>query len=103
TTATDKATGWSSWLSVPLGTQYEVFARYDSADPSKDLKPNLSFTYYNAGLQYQFNSVLVGSLVWKHAEVEGGTLSTGNGTIGSSNPKDKGKYDELGVFMQLKI
>ena len=61
-------------------------------------KPDLKFTYYNAGLQWTVNKAFAASLVYKYAEVKGGTLSTGNGTIGSVNPKDKGKYSEIGVF-----
>ncbi len=101
----DKADGWSAWVTVPINPTFEVFARYDNANPSKTLKPKQDYTYYNAGVQHAFNSTLLGSLVWKHAEVDGGqgTVGTSNGAIGSSVADRKGKYDEIGIFMQLKI
>ncbi|HSU84083.1 MAG TPA: hypothetical protein VLR69_16805, partial [Thermoanaerobaculia bacterium] len=60
--------------------------------------PNLEWTYYNAGLQWTVNKAFAASLVYKYAEVKGGTLSTGNGTIGSTNANFKGKYSEIGVW-----
>ncbi len=75
-----------------------LFGRYDQSDLSKDLKPDLQFTYYNAGLQWTLNKAFAASLAYKHADVEGGTVSTGNGTIGSVDPRGKGTYNEIGVF-----
>jgi hypothetical protein len=98
TTTTDKSNGYSTWAQVNFNPTWSLFARYDDAKPSEDLKPDLKFTYYNAGLQWTVNKAFAASLVYKYAEVKGGTLSTGNGTIGSVNPNDKGKYSEIGVF-----
>ncbi|HEY7213933.1 MAG TPA: carbohydrate porin [Thermoanaerobaculia bacterium] len=98
TTATDKADGWSVWGQFTINPLWAVFGRYDQADPSKDLKPALQWTYYNAGLQWTLNKAFAASLVYKYADVEGGTQGTSNGTIGSTNPKEKGKYNEIGVF-----
>ena len=98
TTTTDKADGYSIWAQVNFNPEWSVFARDDDSKPSKDLKPNLKFSYYNAGLQWTVNKAFAASLVYKYAEVKGGTLSTGNGTIGSVNANDKGKYSEIGVF-----
>jgi hypothetical protein len=98
TVATDKSDGFSTWAQFNLNPKYSLFGRYDTAKPSKDLKPNLKFTYYNAGWQWTFNKAFAASLVYKYADVEGGTLGTGNGTIGSVNPREKGKYREIGVF-----
>ncbi|MFL6290169.1 MAG: carbohydrate porin [Thermoanaerobaculia bacterium] len=98
TAASDKSDGFSAWGLFNIDPKWAVFGRYDQADPSKDLKPNLQFTYYNAGLQWTLNKAFAASLVYKGAEVEGGTLSTGNGTIGSTNPNRKGTYQEIGVF-----
>jgi hypothetical protein len=98
TVATDKSDGFSGWAQVVLNPQWMLFARYDQADPSKDLKPALQFTYYNAGAQWTLNKAFSAALALKQAEVEGGTLGTGNGTIGSTNAKKKGKYQEIGVF-----
>lgn len=96
--ASDKSDGFSGWAQFNLNPKYSLFGRYDNANPSKDLKPNLEFTYYNAGWQWTVNKSFSASLVYKYAEVEGGTVGTGNGTIGSVNPKEKGKYQELGIF-----
>ncbi len=96
--ATDKSDGFSVWGQVNVNPKWAVFARYDNANPSKDLKPNLDFTYYNAGLQWTLNKAFAASLVYKFAEVKGGTQGTGNGTIGSTNANSKGKYNEIGIF-----
>jgi len=96
--ATDKSDGYSVWGQFNLNPKYAVFGRYDNSNPSKDLRPNLDFTYYNAGLQWTFNKAFAASLVYKFAEVEGGTQGTGNGTIGSTNANSKGKYNEIGIF-----
>jgi hypothetical protein len=98
TVATDKSNGYSTWGQINFNPTWSIFARYDDSKPSKDLKPDLKFTYYNAGLQWAVNKAFAASLVYKYEEVKGGTLSTGNGTIGSVNPNDKGKYSEIGVF-----
>lgn len=98
TVAKDKAEGWSGWAQFNINPTWAVFGRYDQADPSKDLKPALQWTYYNAGLQWTLNKAFAASLLYKYAEVEGGTQGTSNGTIGSTNPKEKGKYQEFGVF-----
>ena len=98
TVATDKADGFSTWAQFTINPMWAVFGRYDTADPSKDLKPALDFTYYNAGLQWTLNKAFAASLVYKYAEVEGGTQGTSNGAIGSTNANSKGKYNEIGVF-----
>lgn len=94
----DKSDGFSGWAQYNVNPEWSLFGRYDNSKPSKDLKPNLKFTYYNAGVQWTLNKAFAASLVYKFAEVKGGTLSTGNGTIGSANVKEKGKYQEIGVF-----
>jgi hypothetical protein len=96
--ATDKSDGYSIWGQANFNPTWSVFARYDASNPSKDLKPNLEFTYYNAGLQWTLNKAFAASLVYKYAEVKGGTQGTGNGTIGSTVSSSKGKYNEIGIF-----
>ena len=98
TVPTDKSDGWSGWAQFNINPTWAVFGRYDMAKPSKDLKPALKFTYYNAGLQWTVNKAFAASLVYKYADVAGGTLGTSNGTIGSTKPPAKGKYSEIGVF-----
>lgn len=98
TVAGDTSGGFSGWAQVSLNPAHSLFGRYDHAEPSKDLRPDLEFNYYNAGWQWAVNKAFAAALVYKHAEVEGGTLGTGNGTIGSADPREKGSYDEIGVF-----
>jgi hypothetical protein len=98
TVQTDKSDGYSIWGQVNFNPVWAVFARYDDSNPSKDLKPKLEWTYYNAGVQWTLNKAFAASLVYKYAEVKGGTVGTGNGTIGSSNANSKGKYSEIGVW-----
>jgi hypothetical protein len=98
TAATDKSDGVSGWAQLVLNPKYTIFGRYDQANPSKDLKPDLEFTYYNAGVQWTLNKAFAASLAYKYADVTGGTVSTGNGTIGSVNAREKGKYSEIGIF-----
>jgi hypothetical protein len=96
--ATDKSDGYSFWGQFNFNPTWGLVGRYDSAKPSKDLKPDLKYTYYYAGLQWTVNKAFTAALVYKYADVTGGTVSTPNGTIGSVNPHDKGKYNEIGVF-----
>jgi len=98
TVTTDKADGYSIWGSFAATPMLSVFGRYDSSKPSKDLKPSLEFTYYNAGLQFRLNKALATSIVYKYAEVKNGTLGTSNGTIGSTVAGQKGDYNEIGLF-----
>ena len=98
TIATDKSDGYSIWASFTATPTWSIFGRYDSAKPSKDLKPALEFTYYNAGLQWRHNKALATSIVYKFAEVKGGTLGTSNGTIGSAVAGQKGEFNEIGLF-----
>ncbi len=98
TVPTDKSDGFSGWVQFNLNPKYSLFGRYDNASPSKDLRPDLDFTYYNAGWQWTVNKSFSASLVYKFAEVEGGTVGTSNGTIGSTNAREKGKYNEIGIF-----
>ncbi|MDP9121093.1 MAG: carbohydrate porin [Acidobacteriota bacterium] len=96
---TDKADGFSGWASIPLGPTFSAFGRVDSAKPSKDLKPKLKDTYYDAGLQAKVNRSFSASLVYKYEKVKGGTLSSGPaGTVGSINPASQGKFQEIGIF-----
>ena len=99
TPATDKADGFSGWGQVNFNPEWSVFARYDTAKPSKDLKPGLKETYYNAGVQWTLNKAFAASLVYKYDEVKGGTFTTGDaGATGSVNANSKGKFSEIGIY-----
>jgi hypothetical protein len=98
TVAEDSADGFSAWAHVGLPREWKVVARYDVANPSKDLNEDLELTYYNLGIEKRFNKSVAASLAYKYAEVEGGIVPTGNGAIGSAVPGAKGKYSEIGVW-----
>ncbi len=95
---TDKADGYSGWLQFAVDKEWTLFGRYDTADPSKDLNPALKYKYYNLGVQWKPVKSTVATLAYKYADVEGGTVSTSNGTIGSSKAGYKGKYNEVGLW-----
>jgi hypothetical protein len=76
-----------------------AFARGDWEKPSKDLNPSARETYYNLGLNWEPTKIVDLALVFKHDQVEHGSLSTGNGAVGGSN---KGAYNEIGVFGQFR-
>src|SRR5262249_24181475 len=99
TVATDKADGYSVWGQVNFNPEWGIFARYDDPKPSKDLKPNLKETYYNAGVQWTINKSFAASLVYKYDEVKGGTFTTGDaGSPGSTVAGVKGKFSEIGIY-----
>jgi hypothetical protein len=98
TAATDKAAGYCAWVSIKPVPALAVFARYDEVKPSRTLKPNLDDRFYLAGLEHRFNASFAASLVYKHEEVKGGTVSVSEGTIGSANSTHKGEYREIGLW-----
>lgn len=99
----DKAIGGSAWASVELVEPFTLFARFDYVKPKKDTKSDLKDYYWNVGLQYKPVKPLDLALVYKGEQVKDGTLSTSNGTIGSSVAGAKGKYNEVGVFAQYSF
>ena len=98
TVATDKADGFSVFANVVPAKDWKIFARYDSAKPSKDLNDALKLTYYNLGAEKRFNKSVAVSLAYKFAEGKGGTIGTGNGTIGSAVAGKKGEFSEIGFW-----
>ena len=98
TVATDKADGFSVWASIIPTPAWTIFGRYDNAKPSKDLKPGLKDNFFDAGLQWRANKSFAASVVYKYEEVKGGTISTSDGTIGSTKSTNKGDYNEVGVW-----
>ncbi|HVN76720.1 MAG TPA: hypothetical protein VMT19_10420 [Thermoanaerobaculaceae bacterium] len=97
-TPTDKSDGYSGWLQFAVDKEWTLFGRYDTADPSKDLNAALKYKYYNLGVQWKPVKSTVATLAYKYADVAGGTLSTSNGTIGSTKAGFKGKYNEVGFW-----
>ncbi len=96
---TDKADGYSGWLQFVVAPQWTLFGRYDNANPSKDLNPELKYSYYNAGVQWTPVKAVLASLAYKYADVKGGAFGTSNGTIGSAVAGQKGKYNEIGFWI----
>lgn len=96
----DKADGYSLWGAVKPMPKVAVFARYDYAKPRKDTNSSLKDTYYNAGVSYEARKNVDLALVYKHEKVDGGSISTSNGTIGGTSD---GKFDEIGVWSQVKF
>jgi hypothetical protein len=97
-TTEDKSDGYSGWLQFMVDSQWTLFGRYDSANPSKTLNSALKLSYYNFGVQWKPVKPLTAALAYKYADVKGGTFSTGNGTIGSTKVGFKGKYNEIGLW-----
>lgn len=97
-TTEDKSDGYSGWLQFMATTDWMLFGRYDGANPSKTLNPALKYKYYNLGVQWKPVKAVTGALAYKYADVEGGTVSTSNGTIGSNKAGFKGKYNEIGLW-----
>jgi hypothetical protein len=96
---TDKADGYSLWASFNFSPMWSVFARGDSAKPSKDLSPDLKDEYYNVGVAAHPRKNVDFALVYKDEKVDGGgAISTSNGTIGGLI---EGKYQEIGLWAQV--
>jgi hypothetical protein len=99
TAATDKADGYSVWASYNVSAMWGVFARGDSAKPSKDLNSALKDEYFNVGVVSHPRKNIDLALVYKDEKVDGGgTVSTSNGTIGGLI---EGKYQEVGIWAQV--
>lgn len=99
TAETDDADGFSVWGSYNFGSTWGVFARYDSANTSNDLNPDLEDEYYNLGIVTHPRKNVDLALVFKHDDVNGGGfINTSNGNIGGLV---EGKYDEIGIFGQM--
>ena len=101
TTATkDSSDGYSVFGSYNFTDELSAFGRYDWVKPNKDTAPGKKDGYFNIGLNYEPTKIVDFALVYKRDQVDHGTLSTGNGTIGGSA---KGTYDEVGLFGQFRF
>ena len=99
---TDKADGFSGWVSVPINEKVEVFGRYDTAKVSKDLNPGLKDTYFNLGLQYTPGKNLNFAFAYKNEKVDSGNGGKIAG-VGSNAAHSTGKASEIGVWTQLRF
>ena len=100
TAAKDSSDGYSVFGSYNFTDEISAFGRYDWVKPNKDTAPSKKDGYFNFGLNYEPTKIVDFALVYKRDQVDHGTLSTGNGTIGGSN---KGTYDEVGLFGQFRF
>ena len=108
-TAEDKSDGYSGWLQFTVAKDWALFGQYWDTNPSKDLNPDLKGNYYNLGVQWKAAKAVTAALAYKYAEVkggivkagQGGTISYGNGTIGSTVPGAKGTYNEIGFWFSF--
>jgi hypothetical protein len=103
TTPSDKAMGFSGWASFAFTPMVAVFGRADYIQPRKDTNSGLKDTYMNAGLEFTPVKPLNLSLVYKYETTENGTVSTSNGTIGSTVAGSKGTYNEVGLWAQYSF
>jgi hypothetical protein len=107
--ANDKATGYSSWLSYDINSQFQVFARYDAAKLSADLNPKLRDEYFNLGAAYKPIKPLDVAVVYKNEKVEHGSNTVsgadanGSYTIGGANSNRYGRFSEYGVYVHYKF
>ncbi len=105
----DKADGFSGWVSYVFAGQWNVFGRYDDVKLSKDVAPNLKDKYFNLGVGYKPSKALDFALVYKNEKVESGSASISGGdangsfTIGGANGTRDGKYDEIGIYTQWQF
>ena len=95
TTTTDKADGYSVFAAYDFTPEWGVFGRYDYVNPKTSTGSSVKDNYYNVGIQYQPYKMVNFSLVYKHDDAKGGSISTSNGTIGGTT---KGDYNEVGLF-----
>jgi hypothetical protein len=103
--AKDDARGVSVFGSYQFDPKWGVFGRYDWVNPTTTSTisglqtADIEDRYFNVGISYSPAKIVEFALVYKHEKVDGGSLSTSNGTIGG--PID-GTYNEIGLWGQLR-
>jgi hypothetical protein len=98
--AHDRSSGWSAFGSFAFTPKLAVFGRYDWVDPDRVSTPRLKERYFNLGLDYQVVKDVDLALVYKRDRADHGFVPTSNGTIGGA---DRGAYDEIGIWSQIKF
>ncbi|MGA9420749.1 MAG: porin [Rhodanobacteraceae bacterium] len=86
----DKSNGWSVWGNVNFTPEVAIFARYDSAKPSKDLDPSLKDRYYNVGVEWALRKGIKVAAVYKHEKLD-------------NNTDTNLKTNEIGVWSEIKF
>ena len=88
--ATDSASGYSLFGSVRIADNgTALFARYDNANPSKDLDPSKKDKYYNAGISFPANKNITWAVAYKYEDLADNTPGL--------------KNREIGVWAQIKF
>jgi hypothetical protein len=102
---TNTAEGVSAFASFNFTKQWGIFGRYDYLKPQENTNNSAHYDLYNVGISYKPIGPLDFALVYKHDNVVNALLSTGNGTIGTTNKNGigSGDYDEIGLFTQMKF
>ncbi|MDB5670842.1 MAG: hypothetical protein JWO25_1801 [Alphaproteobacteria bacterium] len=100
TVSEDRTSGWSAYGSFAVRPGLALFGRYDRVDPNQQSDPDQRDDYFNLGLSYQLLKNVDLALVYKREAADGGVIPTSNGNIGGIN---RGTYDELGLWTQLKF
>lgn len=99
----DKSQGYSAFGSYNIDSKWSIFGRYDAQDPSKTLAPAEKYVYYNIGINYEPVKTVDLALVYKHEDISHapvGGYADGTTTLGPAS--GSGKYDEFGIFTQIK-
>lgn len=83
TNATDSASGYSLFGSVQVAANgTALFARYDRADPSKDLDPSKQDKYYNIGIAFPASRNITWALAYKYETLADSVTSLATREIG---------------------
>ncbi|HKT72533.1 MAG TPA: hypothetical protein VJQ47_06555 [Steroidobacteraceae bacterium] len=105
----DRAEGFSSWVSYSFNDRWSVFGRYDDAKLSKRVLSRLEDQYFNAGVSYKPIKPLDIAIAYKHERIANGTNTVsgadanGSYTIGGANSTRSGTFEETGVFLQYQF
>jgi len=92
------AHGYETFASYYFLPEWGVFGRFDNVHPSTKTAPLANDTYYTFGISYSPVKIADFSLAYKHDAMSHGSISTANGTIGSTTGLMKGTYDEVGLW-----
>jgi len=105
----DKATGFSSWVSYDFTDQWQAFARFDDTKLSANVNPNLRDEYWHVGAAFKPIKPIDIALVVKNEKVEHGSNSVSGGdangsyTIGGSSNARYGWFHEYGVYVHYRF
>ena|SRR3569833_1040058 len=105
----DKATGFSSWVSYDFTDQWQAFARFDDTKLSANVNPNLRDEYWHVGAAFKPIKPIDVALVVKSEKVEHGSNSVSGGdangsyTIGGSSNARYGWFHEYGVYVHYRF